>query len=86
LGSHCEQLERELKLKESELTATITKRNQLEEMYHSRDVTFETQRSEWQNERNQLIRKIDELKKRNDEMQDGFLQRKMVLEKNVALS
>ena len=81
-----EQFEKDLKMREQELSSTLQKRNQIEDMYHSKDLSYEAQRNEWLTERMSFQKKIDEIKKKNDEMHDSFLQKKMLLEKNVALS
>jgi hypothetical protein len=49
------------------------KRIQLEDLYISKENTFEAKRQEWSGERNALLGKLDEQKRRYEELQDDYL-------------
>lgn len=58
----------------------------MEERANSKESSFDRVRTEFENDRNILQKKIDEMKEKNNGIHDDYLNRKILLEKNLALS
>lgn len=86
LSAKVEQQQDELFKKEQEIMQTVQTKNELEDLYQNKDFTYEQKKQDWEHEKQAIYARNQDLKNQLDALQDEYLQKKIHLEKNLALT